>query len=181
MVIGYLVNGAGRLSAALLLPLIALVLIGIGARLLGFNEVVSWPVSLPVIGSGVTANTLIELQSFLFGIMFLFAGASALRRGEHVMVDMLSGTFSDRTRAVIDSLAILFLMLPFLAVAGWASIGFVERSWFAAETSHSGSLTHIFLFKAAIPVGLFLLALESLSRLCGNIVFLIKGEPVRHD
>jgi len=179
--IGRMVNGAGRLAGAMLIPLIVLVLLGVLVRLLGRNELISWPISLPIIGRGITANTLIEMQSFIFAILFLFGGANALRYGEHVAVDVLSKQFSRTSRSVIETICILALILPFLLVVGWASIGFVQRSWTLGETSFSGSITHIFIFKAAIPISLALIALESLAQLVRNVSTLIKGDHLHHD
>lgn len=179
--IGLIVNGASRLAEAFVIPLIVLVLMGILVRFLGQNELISWSQKVPILGHSITANTLVEMQSFLFSLLLLFGGAGALRSGDHVMVDVFSKKFSRRGRAIFYSLCILFLMTPFLIVVGWASIWFVQRSWALGETSFSGSVTHIYIFKAAIPVALALIALESMRQLVRNIGMLINGATPKND
>ncbi|MCB0333231.1 MAG: TRAP transporter small permease subunit [Bdellovibrionales bacterium] len=53
-----------------------------------------------------------ELEWHLFGALFLLACPYTLQKNGHVRIDLLYGRFSEKTQALIDTLGILFLLLP---------------------------------------------------------------------
>ncbi|MEM7385693.1 MAG: TRAP transporter small permease subunit [Verrucomicrobiota bacterium] len=64
-------------------------------------------------GVDASSNGLIELQWYLFGALFLLAGAEALKRNAHVRVDVLHSRLSARARVRIDLAGHLLFLLPF--------------------------------------------------------------------
>lgn len=109
----------------------------------------------------------IRLQESIFyahALAFLFAAAWALKTGAHVRVDIFYRDARPRTRAVIDLLGGIFLLLPMAALILWVSLPYVRRSWTILEGSQEISgLPFVFLLKAAIPVFAVLLILQGIA------------------
>jgi TRAP-type mannitol/chloroaromatic compound transport system permease small subunit len=76
-------------------------------------------------GLGLSSNTYIELQWYLFGIVFLLGAAYTLRDNAHVRVDVLYGRLSRRGRAWINIAGTLAFLLPFcivMIVVSWPAV-----------------------------------------------------------
>src|SRR6476660_2804969 len=69
-----------------------------------------------------------ETVIYAHAALFLFAAAWTLKAGGHVRVDVFYSHASPRTRAVVDLLGALLLLLPFTLVLLWLSIPFAARS-----------------------------------------------------
>ena len=63
-----------------------------------------------------SSNALLEIQWYLFGLIFFCCSGYTLLRNEHVRIDLISGRFSRRTQAWIDIFGILFFLLPMAVV-----------------------------------------------------------------
>ena len=87
------------------------------------------------LGFRLSSNLYLELQWYLFSLLFLLAAASALCKGEHVRVDILYSRLSARARAWIDLLGTIVLMIPFSAVTLWLSWPSIRNSWAVREIS----------------------------------------------
>ena len=86
-------------------------------------------------GFRLSSNLYLELQWYLFSLLFLLASAAALGKGEHVRVDILYSRLSAKGRAWIDLLGTILLMIPFSAVTLWLSWPAVRNSWAVREIS----------------------------------------------
>jgi len=53
-----------------------------------------------------------ELQWHLFGFIFLLAAAHTLKKDQHVRVDIIYASRSQKTKALIDIAGIIFFLLP---------------------------------------------------------------------
>jgi TRAP-type mannitol/chloroaromatic compound transport system permease small subunit len=112
----------------------------------------------------ITSAASFELEWHLFAMIFLLGSAYALREDRHVRVDVFYQRFSRRTRAIINLLGTLFLLLPFCAITFWESLSFVQHAYEMGETSPDpGGLPARFLIKSAIPAGFLLLGLQGVS------------------
>lgn len=122
---------------------------------------------------GPLGNTLIELQWYLFGFIFLCGSAWTLRSDDHVRVDVLRERLSPRLRALTDLLGHVVFLLPFCGVLIWLSLEPVRRSWF--QTGNDPGSLWLFPIWLAIPVGTALLALGGV----GEVLRLIErlGAP----
>lgn len=65
---------------------------------------------------GQSSVAMQELSWHIFGLIFLFAAANTLRIDQHVRVDTIYSTRSEKTRAIIDLFGIIFFILPSCAV-----------------------------------------------------------------
>ncbi len=66
----------------------------------------------------LSSNALIELQWYLFSLMFFCGFAYILKHGENVRVDFLYAHWDDRRRAWVDLVGTLFFLIPF-CILGW--------------------------------------------------------------
>lgn len=105
-----------------------------------------------------------ELEWHLLVPLTLIGMSYALRHGEHVRVDVLFASFSERNKHLIDAISAVLAMI-FSALVVWLSIAFVEQSWLVREGSpNPGGMPALYLMKAMIPVGFALLFLQSLAQ-----------------
>jgi TRAP-type mannitol/chloroaromatic compound transport system permease small subunit len=105
-----------------------------------------------------------ELEWHLLVPLTLVGMSYALRHGEHVRVDVLFASFSDRTKHLVDAISAVLAMI-FSALVVWLSIAFVEQSWLVREGSpNPGGMGGLYVMKAMIPLGFALLFLQSLAQ-----------------
>jgi TRAP-type mannitol/chloroaromatic compound transport system permease small subunit len=119
-------------------------------------------------------------ETILYAHATLFMGAAAwtLRQGGHVRVDIFYSTASPRTRAVIDLLGAIVLLLPFCGVLAWFSLPYVGRSWVILERSREASgLPLVFLLKTLIPLFALLLGLQGIAQAARAWLTLAGGAP----
>ena len=106
-----------------------------------------------------------ETVIYAHAALFLFAAAWTLKAGGHVRVDVFYAHASPRTRALVDLLGALLLLLPFTLVLLWLSLPFAARSWTILEGSQETSgLPLVFLLKTFIPLFALLMALQGVSQ-----------------
>ena len=102
-----------------------------------------------------------ELEWHLLAPLILFGIAYALQKGEHVRVDVAYTHFSAKNKERVNLLAAL-LCLAISVLVIWLSIHYVQQSYVIGEkSSDPGGLTHRWVLKALIPIGFFLLLLQS--------------------
>jgi TRAP-type mannitol/chloroaromatic compound transport system permease small subunit len=105
-----------------------------------------------------------ELEWHLLVPLTLVGMSYALRHGEHVRVDVLFATFSDRTKDLVNAISAVLAVI-FSALVIWLSLAFVAQSWTIGEGSpNPGGIGALYLMKAMIPVGFALLLLQSLAQ-----------------
>jgi TRAP-type mannitol/chloroaromatic compound transport system permease small subunit len=106
-------------------------------------------------------------ESVIYGhaTMFMLAAAWTLQVGGHVRVDIFYADASPRTRALVDLLGSLLLLLPFVAVIFWFALPYVGRSWALLERSRETSgLPFVYLLKTVIPLFAVLLGLQGIAQ-----------------
>jgi len=117
-----------------------------------------------------------EMEWHIFDILFLLGLSYTLQQDKHVRVDIFYASFSPRTKAVIEIISQLLMVLPFTLLILYVSWDFVMQSYLQHEiSSDPGGLTHRYLIKGMILVGFFLLGLQSLVILWRNIRLLRSG------
>jgi TRAP-type mannitol/chloroaromatic compound transport system permease small subunit len=82
---------------------------------------------------------------------------------------MCASIFSMRTpphtKALIDLVGALFLLLPFMVVLIWLAIPYAARSWSILEHSQEASgLPVVFVLKTLIPLFALLMALQGIAQ-----------------
>lgn len=94
----------------------------------GFYNVVARYVGR-FIGVKLSSNVFIELQWYLFSIMFFLGFPYILKNGANVRVDFLYSNWSERQRAWIDLIGTVFFLIPFCILGIWVTIHPVLLSW----------------------------------------------------
>lgn len=118
------------------------------------------------------AGNIIFLQesvSYLHAATFLLAAGWTLRRGGHVRVDIFYRRFKPKTRAWIDALGTLLLLLPFSVFLFWTSLEYVGRAWSIQEaSSDAGGIPFVYILKTLIPAFCVLLIVQGVAELIRN-------------
>ncbi len=97
--------------------------------------------------------------------LIMLAAAWTLSAGGHVRVDVFYAQASPRTRAIVDLLGSLLLLLPFMLTLLWLSVPYAARSWAVLERSQELSgLPLVFVLKTLIPLFALLMALQGIAQ-----------------
>ena len=111
-----------------------------------------------------------ESVTYMHAMVFLIGAAWAMQQEAHVRVDIFYSNFSDRTRAWIDLLGTLILLLPVMLFVVWVSWEYVIDSWKVLEGSReAGGLPGVYLLKSLIIVLAVMLILQGLVQLVRSI------------
>ncbi|WP_375752457.1 TRAP transporter small permease subunit [Vibrio sp. HN007] len=117
-----------------------------------------------------------ELQWHLYATAVMFGTAYAQISNLHVRVDLFYHNFSERKKAIIDMIGILFLAAPFVIIVILHSYDFAYESWRVNESSSSPSgLPYRWLIKSVIPVSFSLLLLSLIARILRCTETIAKG------
>jgi TRAP-type mannitol/chloroaromatic compound transport system permease small subunit len=108
----------------------------------------------------------LDVTTMSYATLFMMGAALALLKGAHVRTDMLWEGFSDRTKGMIDSLALVVFFLPTMAVLFFISIDDFFYALSIDERSSSGAWTPILWpLRGVIPLTFFMLFLQGISEL----------------
>ncbi len=111
-----------------------------------------------------------ELEWHIFDIIFLLGLSYTLKHDKHVRVDIFYENYSKKTKALIDIISNLFLIIPFSLILLYVSYGYVELSFNQNEISPDpGGLGYRYVIKSMIMVGFALLLLQSIAEILKNI------------
>jgi TRAP-type mannitol/chloroaromatic compound transport system permease small subunit len=120
----------------------------------------------------VASNAWLELQWYFNAAVFLLIAAYALRRNEHVRIDVINGRLSPRAQAWIDILGGLLMLLPAVAIIAWYSWPSLVNSYAIQEySSDPGGLIR-WPVRLLIPVAFTLLGLQAISEIIKRVGFL---------
>src|SRR5262245_54829207 len=110
----------------------------------GVGRAVAWLVLVVVL-----LQFALVVARYLFGLtetviyahaaLFMLAAAWTLFAGGHVRVDFFYAEASARTKAMVDLIGALLLLLPFMIVLIWLSVPYAARSWTVLEHSQEAS------------------------------------------
>jgi TRAP-type mannitol/chloroaromatic compound transport system permease small subunit len=129
-------------------------------------------------GFNMSSNAWLEIQWYLFAMVFLLGAGYTLKHNGHVRIDVLYGRFTPRTRAWIDLVGSLLFLLPTAGLIAWLSwAGFAESYAIGEMSSDAGGLSR-WPIKLAIPVGFTLLALQGVSEAIKRLAFLRGKGPL---
>ena len=120
----------------------------------------------------IGSNAWLEMQWYLNAAVFLLVAAWALKRNEHVRIDVIAGRLSPRAQAWIDIVGSVFMLLPAVLIIAWYSWPNLVNSIHVNEhSSDPGGLVR-WPVRMLIPLAFTLLALQGVSELVKRIAFL---------
>ena len=115
-----------------------------------------------------------ETVVYAHATLFMLAAAWTLKAGGHVRVDVFYAEASARTKAIVDLVGSLLLLLPFMAVLIGLSVPYAARSWAILERSQESSgLPLVFVLKTLIPAFAVLMALQGIAQAIRAVAILI--------
>ena len=129
------------------------------------------------LGLSIASNAYVELQWYLFSLVFLLGAGYTLARNGHVRVDVLYGRLGARGKVWIDLVGTLAFLLPFCVFALWFCWPSVAHSIETLEQSPDPGGLPRYPIKAAILVSFALLFLQGLSE-CVKRVGWLRGHEL---
>ncbi|HTQ00508.1 MAG TPA: TRAP transporter small permease subunit [Casimicrobiaceae bacterium] len=119
-----------------------------------------------------SSNSFLEIQWYLFSVIFLFLAGYTLLNNEHVRIDIVTGRLSARARAWIDIFGTIFFLLPMALLIMWLSWPVFVDAYQRHEVSTNAGGLIIWPARLLVPVGFFLLIVQALSELVKRFAFL---------
>ena len=119
-----------------------------------------------------SSNAYLEIQWYLFGLIFFSCSGYTLLRNEHIRIDVVSCKFSKRTQTWFDIFGLLFFLMPMavaILVLSWPVFVHAIQS---GEMSNSEGGLIVWPARLMIPAGFFLLIMQAISELIKRAGFL---------
>ncbi len=117
-----------------------------------------------------------ESVLYLHTTVFMLAMAYTLKHDGHVRVDVFYRQFSRRTKAWVDLLGTLLLLVPVCTFIGWSSFDYVASSWALREASmEAGGLPGVFLLKSLILLMSASVLLQGIAEVLRNLMIILQG------
>ena len=181
------VSTIGRWAAWLLLPLVAVIIVDVITRKFklltmaveGFRDSGNEAIA-GFIESYLTSTKFQDLEWHLHAALFLLCLGFAYARNSHVRIEMLRDRFSTETKAWIEFLFCLAFLLPYSALVLYNGIDFAHRAFAINEVSAAlTGLSHRWIIKSFVPIGMVLLLIALVSVLLRNALFLFGPPEIR--
>ena len=154
---------------------LALVLVLVGA----FNALARYAARYTSVS--LSSNAYLDLQWYLFSLIFLLGAAYGLNHDYHVRVDVIYSRMGRRARAWIDLLGTVLFLIPFSVVMLWVSWPPVLRSWSILEASSDPGGLPRYPIKTVILFSFTLLLLQAASQAIKSVAMLRGEGPARDE
>jgi TRAP-type mannitol/chloroaromatic compound transport system permease small subunit len=116
-----------------------------------------------------------ESVRFMYAAVFLLCAGYTLLKDKHVRVDVLYLSLSERSKAIVDLLGSVFLLLPVCFVIFYYSWSYVINSWQQMEGSIEERGLHlVFIMKTFIWLFAILVSMQSLATIINSFIILKK-------
>ncbi|OQW90085.1 MAG: sugar transporter [Rhodoferax ferrireducens] len=119
-----------------------------------------------------SSNALLEIQWYLFGMIFFSCAGYTLMRNEHIRIDVLSSKLSKRAQTWIDIFGLLFFLMPMAVGVLVLSWPVFVQAYQSSEMSNSAGGLILWPARLMVPVGFFLLIMQAISELIKRAGFL---------
>lgn len=157
-----------------------------------FGKFGSWlaiPLIIIIIFDIVTRRFLVlgstkiqEMEWHLHTALFLLVLGYGYLKNSHVRIEIVRDKYSAFTKSLLETLGILLFLIPYTILIIFYGLDFVKRSFAVNEVSSAlTGLSHRWIIKSFIPIGMFLLLLAGLSILIRNINFLFNKDHSFND
>ncbi len=140
------------------------------------------------IGQSLGSNVFIELQWYIFSIIFFLGSAYVLKHGGHVRVDLLYANYPPRRKALVDLLGTLFFLMPFCVLLIYFSWPVVQTAFKIREMSPDPGGLPRYPLKAFLIISPTLLLIQGVSEAIKNLAVVtgfadasLVAEEQQHD
>jgi len=112
----------------------------------------------------------LEMAQFAMVAYYILGGPYSIQMGSNVRMDLLYGEWSERRKAQVDAMTVLFLIvyLVFLLWGGWDSLMYSFQ--YGGERSPTAWRPYLWPIKTIMVVGIFLMLLQAFSELFKDIL-----------
>ena len=119
----------------------------------------------------------LEMAQFAMVAYYILGGPYSIQMGSNVRMDLLYGEWSERRKAQVDAITVLFLIvyLIFLLWGGWDSLMYSIS--YGGERSPSVWRPYLWPIKSIMVIGIFLMLLQAISEFLKDILR-IQGHDV---
>ena len=147
----------GKFGSWLAIPLISIIIFDIITR------------RFFVLGS----TKLQEMEWHLHTSLFLLVLGYAYLKDSHVRIEIVREKYSVKVKAILETLGIILFLIPYTLLVIYFGIDFVQRSFSMNEVSSAlTGLSHRWIIKSFIPIGMLLLLLAGISLLLKNFIYI---------
>lgn len=127
-------------------------------------------------GTSLSSNLYLELQWYLFSLIFLLGAGYALKENAHVRVDVVYGRLERRAQAWINVIGSVFMLIPFCVFVLWVSWPAIRNSWAIRELSPDPGGLPRYPLKSVILVCFVLLLAQGVAELVKEVRVLRGGD-----
>ncbi|MCK9917912.1 TRAP transporter small permease subunit [Microbacteriaceae bacterium K1510] len=119
-----------------------------------------------------SSNSWLELQWYMFAVLVMFGASYTLKRNEHVRVEILYVSLSERGQLWLDLIGTLVFLIPSCLLIAYLSWPFFYQAYQTNEiSSNAGGLIR-WPIKFVIPAGFVFVALQGVSEVIKRIAAL---------
>lgn len=120
----------------------------------------------------MSSNAWLEMQWWLFGIVFLLCAPWTLSSNEHIRIDIVNSMFPRWLKNTVEVVGHLFFLLPMAIVMLYTSTPFFLSSfWLNEQSTNAGGLPQ-WPAKFLVPLGFALLLIQGISELIKRIAII---------
>ena len=135
-----------------------------------FQRVLHW---IGEVARQASSNTFIELQWYLFSMVFLLGAAYALRTGAHVRVDIFYNHISPIGKAWVNIAGTVVFLIPFCLLMISTSWPVVVDSWIRLEGSPDPGGLPRYPLLTVVPLAFILLMIQGLASAAREAITII--------
>lgn len=125
---------------------------------------------------GMPVNWVMEMSQFMLSAYYLLGGAYSLQQDAHVRMDLFYGTMKPKTRAITDSITILFVIF-YLVVLFWGGVSSTEYSITYSQKNYTAWAPLMWPIKSIMTLGIFMMLLQTISQFFKDVAE-ARGKPI---
>ena len=173
-------SSIGRIAAWLLLPMMLVIMVDVITRKFGLLTVAKdfflateMHGAHNIVNKSITYTKMQELEWHLHAALFLLCMGFGYVKNSHVRIEIVREKFDVYTKSWLEVIGIVIFIIPYTYLLFRYGLNFAERSFQLNEVSAAlTGLSHRWIIKAFLPLGMALLFLAALAVLLRNLVFL---------
>lgn len=119
-----------------------------------------------------SSNAWLEMQWWLFGIVFLLCAPWTLSSNEHIRIDIVNSMFPKWLKHTVEVVGHVFFLMPIAIVMIYTSVPFFLSSYYLNEQSTNAGGLPQWPAKFLVPLGFALLLIQGISELIKRLAII---------
>ena len=182
-------SAIGRTAAWLLVPMMLVIIVDVITRKFGlliaaeeFLMNIGMTGSADIVDTYFTSTKFQELEWHLHAALFLLCLGFGYVKNSHVRIEIIREKFDVRTKSWLEVTGIVIFIVPYTYLLFRYGFNFAERSFELNEVSSAlTGLSHRWIIKSFVPIGMLLLFVAAMGVLFRNLVFLFGAPELRRE